>query len=300
MPLPKPKKDEEKDKFLSRCMGDKVMNEEYKDSDQRYAVCNSIWTDKDKKSDATGVPEAEQFPKEEKKSMGPTVSEVRFAGIGGQYGKQRRGMVKVEMRTVKRDDGGEHQQPMLVGYAALYHVAGDAGTEFQLYDDLVECIEPGCFDRAIREDDVVATFNHSDDMVLGRTRAGTCRLSVDSVGLRFEIDPPDTTFAADLVKSIRREDIDGCSFRFNVRKQRFEEMKLEDGSWMCWRYLQECGLEDISIVTRPAYAGTSVGVRSTSGVNPAVTAALEVMRRRAWQPQLDDVARRLQMAQLEI
>jgi hypothetical protein len=49
LPLPKPKKNESKKDFLSRCMGNDVMASEYPDEKQRYAVCNSIWK-KEKKS----------------------------------------------------------------------------------------------------------------------------------------------------------------------------------------------------------------------------------------------------------
>jgi len=45
MPLPKPS-NEPQSEFIERCMADEVMNREYPDSDQRYAVCNSIWRDK--------------------------------------------------------------------------------------------------------------------------------------------------------------------------------------------------------------------------------------------------------------
>jgi len=43
MPIPKPRKDEEKDEFISRCMGDDVMVQEYPDRTQRIAVCYSSW-----------------------------------------------------------------------------------------------------------------------------------------------------------------------------------------------------------------------------------------------------------------
>lgn len=46
MPIPKPRKDEEKDKFMQRCMSDSTMVKEYKGSDQRYAICNTSWKDK--------------------------------------------------------------------------------------------------------------------------------------------------------------------------------------------------------------------------------------------------------------
>lgn len=41
MPIPKPKDGEARDDFLSRCMGDSVMNEEYPEQSQRAAVCNA-------------------------------------------------------------------------------------------------------------------------------------------------------------------------------------------------------------------------------------------------------------------
>ena len=43
MPIPKPKKDESHDDWMDRCMADDVMNREFPDNDQRYAVCQNIW-----------------------------------------------------------------------------------------------------------------------------------------------------------------------------------------------------------------------------------------------------------------
>ena len=42
MPLPKPKPTESRNQFLSRCMADETSMTEYPDSEQRYAVCNSL------------------------------------------------------------------------------------------------------------------------------------------------------------------------------------------------------------------------------------------------------------------
>jgi hypothetical protein len=39
MPIPKPKKSEDRNKFISRCMGDSTMNKDYPDNKQRIAVC---------------------------------------------------------------------------------------------------------------------------------------------------------------------------------------------------------------------------------------------------------------------
>jgi hypothetical protein len=39
MPIPSKKTDEDKQKFVSRCMGDEVMKKEYPDTKQRVAIC---------------------------------------------------------------------------------------------------------------------------------------------------------------------------------------------------------------------------------------------------------------------
>ena len=41
MPLPKPSEDESRKQFVDRCMADEVMNSEFPEREQRYAVCNS-------------------------------------------------------------------------------------------------------------------------------------------------------------------------------------------------------------------------------------------------------------------
>lgn len=46
MPIPKPEANEEKEKFIERCMADDVMNSEYPDEKQRYAVCQTAWDEK--------------------------------------------------------------------------------------------------------------------------------------------------------------------------------------------------------------------------------------------------------------
>jgi hypothetical protein len=61
VPIPVPSKDESKDKFISRCMGNDVMNSEFPDEKQRFAVCNSKWESKKKKES-----EQEETPSENK------------------------------------------------------------------------------------------------------------------------------------------------------------------------------------------------------------------------------------------
>ena len=49
MPIPKPKKEEEKSKFVQRCMADQTMRKEFKDLKQRVAVCLSQFKNQDKR-----------------------------------------------------------------------------------------------------------------------------------------------------------------------------------------------------------------------------------------------------------
>jgi|TARA_R100001082_G_C4218074_1_gene97969 hypothetical protein len=44
MPLPAPKKGQEKKDFINSCMASPTMNQEYKDPKQRLAVCHSQYT----------------------------------------------------------------------------------------------------------------------------------------------------------------------------------------------------------------------------------------------------------------
>lgn len=45
MPIPTPKDNEKKTDYISRCMGDDTMNEEFPETAQRFAVCAAKWKD---------------------------------------------------------------------------------------------------------------------------------------------------------------------------------------------------------------------------------------------------------------
>ena len=60
-------------------------------------------------------------------------------------------------------------------------------------------------------------LNHDPNIVLGRTKSGTLRLSSDQRGLRFECDLPESR--SDLAEAVARGDLDGASFRFKVGEE---------------------------------------------------------------------------------
>ena len=50
MPIPKPQDDESEEDFISRCMSNDTMQEDYQDNDQRLAVCGTQWRNREGKS----------------------------------------------------------------------------------------------------------------------------------------------------------------------------------------------------------------------------------------------------------
>jgi|TARA_R110000744_G_scaffold135860_3_gene245496 hypothetical protein len=151
-----------------------------------------------------------------------------------------------------REDGSNS----LNGYAAVFYREDDPGTEFELWEGYVERIMPGAFDRAIREDDVRGLLNHDANMLLGRNKAGTLSLSVDSVGLRYEIDLPDTQVGRDTKISIERGDIDGSSFAFiadSVNRRSVDGVEI--------REVTSAQLFDVGPVVYPAYAASTADTR---------------------------------------
>jgi len=153
-----------------------------------------------------------------------------------------------EFRVEKRDG----KPTLITGYPAKFNKLS------QRMWGMREQILPGAFKRTLAEGaDVRGLLNHNPDMVLGRNKAGTMRLSETSVGLRMEIDPPDTQVARDLMTSIDRGDITQGSFRFRTVTDNWH---MQDGETI--RDLIDVDLMDVSVVTFPAYEDTDIGVRS--------------------------------------
>jgi uncharacterized protein len=176
----------------------------------------------------------------------------------------------------------------LEGYASVYYDASEPATEYWLWDDMVERIMPGAFDRAVREDDVRALFNHDPSWILGRSTSSTLGLLLDAVGLRYTITVPDTSAGRDVVESVRRGDVSGSSFAFvPIRTTWIEETRGEgDQRRTIWiRQIEEVQLYDVGPVTYPAYDGSTASARSRSGRilsrdESAELAALESERER--------------------
>lgn len=158
---------------------------------------------------------------------------------------------EVEIRAQTGDQG-----PLIDGTAAIYNRWSEDLGGFK------EMIEPGFFENVLKND-VRALWNHNSDLILGRTRAGTLTLEDTELGLNYKITPPDTQAGRDALISIARGDVTQSSFAFTVKSGGDEWTREKDGSIR--RVLKRGGAErlyDISPVSFPAYARTSVHVRS--------------------------------------
>jgi len=155
----------------------------------------------------------------------------------------------------ERADG----RPRIRGMAAVYNRPSQDLGGFR------EVLLPGCFDhileRTYKRADVIACWNHDPGQLLGRTSSGTLTLTSDEKGLRYEIDPPDTQLARDLMALVRRGDVFGSSFAFTVDSK--DESFSKDDTGTTIRTIRKVsGLYDVSLVTNPAYLATNVSVRS--------------------------------------
>ncbi len=162
------------------------------------------------------------------------------------------------VRVEQRDDGNGKKR-VLIGYAAVFHNPADSGTEFRMDQRVVERVGRSAFDRSLSEKrDVICAVNHDPSQLLGRTSSGTMQLIVDSDGLRYEVDLPDTQLGRDVETMINRRDFQGSSFRFAPGAK----SKWTDTPSLTIRELIDLDLRDVGPVTSPAYKGTSVGLRS--------------------------------------
>lgn len=139
--------------------------------------------------------------------------------------------------------------PKIVGHAALFNSLSED------FGGWRERIAPGAFTESLNAD-VRALLNHDPNFVLGRTKSSTLTLDEDDKGLYIEADPPEAAWSQDLLGSMRRGDIDQMSFGFFKKEDSWDEI---DGELI--RTLIKVELFDVSVVTYPAYADTSVAVR---------------------------------------
>lgn len=167
--------------------------------------------------------------------------------------------INIEISHVeKRDDAPDK----LSGYAIVFNVLSEP-----IFGLFKERVMPEALEKTLKEDDQLCLWGHDAMYVLGRKSANTLDLRVDDKGLYFEVTPPNTNWARDLVESVHRGDINQMSFGFKVFDERWiqdKETIKEHG--MPIREILGIKLYEISIVSFPAYSQSSVR-NNTNGNN---------------------------------
>ncbi len=166
--------------------------------------------------------------------------------------------VQRRMITELRTAGDEFA---LVGYAATFNSWSKDLGGFR------EQIGTTAFARSLRTGaDVKALFNHDPNNILGRTKSGTLQLSQDGKGLKFHCQlDKNSQYHRDLHASVKRGDIDECSFAFTVPaggQSWTDGPDPETGKQTALRTLLDVDLIDVSVVTYPAYNKTGVDARA--------------------------------------
>lgn len=137
------------------------------------------------------------------------------------------------------------------GYAAVFN------KDSEDFGGWVESIDPGAFTDVL-QDDAVALFNHSLNLVLGRNKVNVV-ITQDDIGLFYRVNLPGTTLANDIRALVKANIINKSSFAFTVKEERF--IKGAEGQLHRRIIVKIETLYDVSPVTYPAYPDTSVASR---------------------------------------
>ncbi|KSU89817.1 MULTISPECIES: HK97 family phage prohead protease [Priestia] len=168
-------------------------------------------------------------------------------------------MNKTEKRNINassieiRED--ESDSKIITGYAVKWEMKSHPMGYFRRFK---EQFRKGAFADSLTADDQLALWSHDTSRVLGRTKNGTLRLFEDDIGLRFELDLPNTTLGNDTLETIRRGDVEGVSFGFQMRKEEWDETDRDN----IIRTITTAKLIEISPVAFPAYPDSQVSARS--------------------------------------
>lgn len=186
---------------------------------------------------------------------------------------------KMEIRNLEfevRADQNEEHGSFITGRPIVF----DARTNIGPWDEI---IDRGALDETDLKD-VRFLVNHNIDMIpLARSRNNTpnstMQMSVDEngMGIRVDLDIENNADARSLYSAVNRGDITGMSFMFSVDKDSWDEADSEHPT----RHIRSIRrVMEVSAVTFPAYAQTSIQTRGLSDALDSAKESLESERKR--------------------
>ena len=166
--------------------------------------------------------------------------------------QMERRIVPIQEMEIRRSD----DKSLVGGYAAKFEQLSEELWGFR------EKIRKNAFGKSLSERSVLSFWNHNSDMVLGNSENNTLKVWEDEIGLRFELELPDTTAGKDALTLIQRGDVKGVSFGFRTRVDEWDESDRTN----VIRTLVDVVLYEVSPTSMPAYPQTSVAARSIQDI----------------------------------
>lgn len=120
-----------------------------------------------------------------------------------------------------------------------------------------EVFLPGAFTKTLQEQDV-HSHNEHHGPYLGRTGAGTLRLTDTRSELAYEIDLPDTGAGRDAAALLERGDIKGSSIGFRALPKQVTWSVEDDG--MALRSISAAVLSRVDLTIEPYYPDSTAGI----------------------------------------
>ncbi|MDV8076288.1 HK97 family phage prohead protease [Rhodococcus sp. IEGM 1370] len=170
----------------------------------------------------------------------------------------------------------------LSGYMAVFDQDTEINSNFE--GKFLERISRGAFTKTLRTKKPVVQYDHGRDSRVGSIPiAEIIELREDAKGLWLEARMFDNPVVDPIRQAIAAQAIHGASFKFRVTRDEWRDAKgkrvrpdeLEqllfggnDSRGPLKRNIKEVDLAELGPVVFPAYAGTSVGVRSGKTNNP--------------------------------
>ena len=161
-----------------------------------------------------------------------------------------------------------NNRTIVVGLAAVYNSQSKQMTD-KRGRRFIEEVEPGFFSN-VMDQDVVATIEHDHTKIVGRTTAGTLKITDTRSGLQTENDVAQTSHGKDLLVNIERGEIKGMSFEFRCKDGGDKWERRSDGTLK--RTLKAGGCEmlaDITYTGNPIYPSTALEMRSLDAFEAA-------------------------------
>lgn len=174
---------------------------------------------------------------------------------------------RVEGLQLRENSDGTKSRT-IEGYAILFN--SPSATMYEDEREIIrEQIAPSAVTRELLDSsDIVMTMFHDNHLILARSKNGNGTLSynLDSKGVSFSFDAPNTADGDKAIELVSRGDIDGCSFAFRTRYWDEDYVACSsdtiDGKIVTTYEVRKIrSLHDFTLTPHPAYPETECSCR---------------------------------------